>query len=364
MTGTPQNNPNPNSQPSNEIGNAEELVQLLRRKEGTWVDWGQACATLQKSGYNSQKLFEETGFEPIQQNLVIVASQVYTSLVTGGASEQVRSHFQQKGSDILYEFRILTQPQRLEAAEFSLAQKIDADEAKDLTKAIKDLSRVSHLPEGFTRHPGDAIAYQCWKAARQHSDLQQRSRLIAKGLRFAYSPEARQQIEKLLTDFSVVSTRPAPRLPVYRLESDEDLPRILPVVGEFPLTLDDLKAVSITDESEPFRMVKFSGSGAWIPLPGWQVITNAEDPVVIIGKSDTLPNPLPGKIEPVLVVIDRSQRSWETDRYFLVEQDNKLELQWFEEDPEVSLFGQLILIMRPKKVLDESQIGNLMQFED
>jgi hypothetical protein len=48
----------------------------------------------------------------------------------------------------------------------------------------------------------------------------------------------------------------------------------------------------------------------------------------------------------------------------LVEQDNKLELQWFEEDPNLSLLGQLILIMRPKKVLDESQIGNLMQFED
>jgi hypothetical protein len=111
-------------------------------------------------------------------------------------------------------------------------------------------------------------------------------------------------------------------------------------------------------------MVKFSGSGAWIPLPGWQVITKAEDPVVIIGKSDTLPTPLPGKVEPVLVVIDRSQRQWEADRYFLVEQDNKLELQWFEEDPNLSLLGQLILIMRPKKVLDESQIGNLMQFED
>ncbi|WP_413160910.1 RuBisCO accumulation factor 1 [Capilliphycus salinus ALCB114379] len=362
MTGTPQNNPNP--QPSNESGNLEELLQLLRRKQGTWVEWGQACATLQKSGYNSQQLFEETGFEPVQQNQVIVASQVYNSLVTGDASEGVRSHFLQKGSDILYEYRILTQPQRIEAAEFSVSQNIDADEAKELAKAIKDMSRLSSLPEGFTQSPGDAIAYQCWKAARQHSDLQQRSRLIAKALKFVQSSGAREQVEKLLTDFSVVSTRPAPRLPVYRLESDEDLPRILPVVGEFPLTLEDLKAVPITDEEKPFGMVKFSGQGAWIPLPGWQVITNAEDPVVIIGKSDSLPNPLPGKVEPVLVVIDRSQRNWEADRYFLVERDNQLELQWFEEDTEVPLLGQLILIMRPKKVLDESQIWNLMQFED
>ncbi|MDY7022479.1 MAG: RuBisCO accumulation factor 1 [Cyanobacteriota bacterium] len=364
MTGTPQDNPNFNPPSSNDTENIEELLQQLRRKEGNWVNWGKACATLQKSGYNSQKLFEETGFEPVQQNQVIVASQVYTSLVTGGASEQVRSHFQLRGSDLLYEFRILTQPERVEAAEFSVSQNIDADEAKDLAKAMKDLSRVSSLPEGFTRKAGDAIAYQCWKAARQQSDLQQRSRLIAKGLKFADSPSAREHIEKLLTDFSVVSSRPAPRLPVYRLESDEQLPRILPVVGEFPLTLEDLKAVPITDESEPFRMVKFSGSGAWIPLPGWQVIIQAEDPIVILGKSDTLPNPLPGKVEPVLIVIDRSQRQWEGDRYFLVEQNNQLELQWFEDDPNVSLLGQLILIMRPKKVLDESQISNIMQFDD
>ena len=45
-----------------------DLLQMLRRKEQTWVDWGHACQKLQRSGYNSAQIFEETGFEPIQQN--------------------------------------------------------------------------------------------------------------------------------------------------------------------------------------------------------------------------------------------------------------------------------------------------------
>ena len=52
----------------------------LRQKQGTWVEWGQAIAYLQKNGYNPQDIFEATGFEPIQQNQVIVGSQVYNSM--------------------------------------------------------------------------------------------------------------------------------------------------------------------------------------------------------------------------------------------------------------------------------------------
>ena len=61
--------------------NVEAIVKSLRRKEGNWVSWGQACQQLQKAGYSSQSIFEETGFEPIHQNQVIVGAQVYATLV-------------------------------------------------------------------------------------------------------------------------------------------------------------------------------------------------------------------------------------------------------------------------------------------
>ncbi|WGV28391.1 RuBisCO accumulation factor 1 [Halotia branconii] len=353
--------PNPQN-PAND--NTQELLRKLRQKQGNWVEWGMAIASLQKSGYNPQQIFEETGFEPIQQNQVIVGSQVYNSLEKGGASEATRSHYATRGSDILYELRLLTQEERAAAAELTFIHKIDADEARDVAKAIKDFSRFRNLPEGFSNHPGDAVAYQSWKLARQYTDLQERSRLIAKGLRFAHTPEARKQIEQLLVDFTVVSKRPAPILPFYRFESDEELPRILPVVGELPLTPQDLQNVPIVEEIQPFRLVKFAGEQAWVPLPGWQVLLNAEDPVVILCNSDRIPNQPPSPPKPLLVVIDRAQRQWDDSSYFVVDNGGELDFQWFETEAELPLLGKIIVIVRPKKIFDEEITKDAWQIDE
>ncbi|MEO0926707.1 MAG: hypothetical protein AAFY63_12640, partial [Cyanobacteria bacterium J06643_13] len=55
---------------------AQELMRSLLHKEGSWVEWGKGCQRLQKAGYDSQRIFEDTGFQNSQQNLVIVAAQV------------------------------------------------------------------------------------------------------------------------------------------------------------------------------------------------------------------------------------------------------------------------------------------------
>jgi hypothetical protein len=123
---------------------------------------------------------------------------------------------------------------------------------RDLVKPIKEYAYRKENPAGFGDGPGDAIAYHFWKLARQKDDLADRSRLIAQGLRYAESPTARQHIEKLLTDFTVVKSRPAPRLPLYRLESESELPRVIPVVGQMPLAIDDLKAVPVVVADGPF----------------------------------------------------------------------------------------------------------------
>ncbi|MEA5578468.1 RuBisCO accumulation factor 1 [Anabaena sp. UHCC 0451] len=332
---------------------AQELLVKLRQKQGNWVEWGVAIAYLQKNGYNPQEIFEATGFEPIQQNQVIVGSQVYSALEKFGASEATRAYYGTRASDILYELRLLTQEDRAAAADLIFIHKLDVDEAREIAKAIKDFSRFSIPPQGFVQHPGDAVAYQAWKLARQNSDLQERSRLIAKGLRFVHSPTARKQIEQLLTDFTVVPQRPAPILPFFRLESDEELPRIVPVVGELPLTPQDVKAVPIITEVGPFRMVKYTGEQVWVALPGWQILRAAEDPVVIVASSDIFPSPTQTYIEPILIVIDRAQRDWDTSSYFAFDNSGEVDFQWFDIAPENTLLGKIIIILRPKKVLDE-----------
>lgn len=362
MTDLPPRPQNAQNEPNREL--SLELIRKLRQKEGNWVEWGQNCAYLQKNGYKPQEIFEATGFEPIQQNQVIVAAQVYNSLEKAGISEAVKSYYSQRGSDVLYELRMLTESERANAAELTYKHKVDADEVKEVARAIKDFSYLRNLPEGFTAHPGDAVAYQTWRQARQKSDLQMRSRFIAKGLKFAHTEAARQKIEQLLTDFTVVPQRSAPLLPFYRLESEAEMSRIVPVVGELPLTQSELKAVPIVEEIQPFNMVKFAGTGAWVPLPGWQVVLNAEDPVVILAQSDRFPNQEQNIPQPVMVAIDRSQREWDSGSYFVIENGGELDFRWFETEPEIELLGKIIVIVKPKKILDEEVTKDSWQIDE
>jgi Rubisco Assembly chaperone C-terminal domain/Rubisco accumulation factor 1 alpha helical domain/Rubisco accumulation factor 1 helix turn helix domain len=348
----------------NNAVNAESLFLMLRRKQGSWVEWGQACQQLQKAGHSPQAIFEGTGFEPIQQNQVMVAAQVYAGLVQANTDVAVLEHFGHRGSDILYELRVFTQPERPAIAAFAFQHQLDSDETHDLTRTLRDFARVRKPPEAFTNHPGDAVAHQSWVQARQKSDLQERSRLIAKGLRFAHSTSARKELEKLLTDFSVTKTQTHPRLPVSRFDSELDLPRIMPLLGKLPLPSDVLKAAPIIEEDGPFRVVKFAGEGAWVPLPGWQVIMSAEDPVAVLSDSDRLPVPPDQAAEEVLVIIDRADRDWNDQNYFVMETDGDLDVQWFPEAPTERILGRVVLVVRPKRFFDEEATKELWVLDE
>ncbi len=343
---------------------ATSLLLSLRRKEGTWVEWGRACQQLQKSGLSQQKIFEETGFEPVQQNQVMVAAQVYGSLESGNAAPEVLERFERSGSDSLYELRILTQADRVAAATLLVEKGLDSEAAHEVAKALKDFARLSRQSTDFSELPHDAVAYFYWNLAKQQADLQARSRLIAQALRFAKSDTARRQIERLLTDFTVTRSRPAPRLPFYRLESANEQPRILPVAGKLPLATADLQQVPLVEEEGNFRLVKFSGTGAWSALPGWQVVIAAEDPVLILADVAELPGVENEAAEEVLVLIDRAQRAWDDNSYFILDQDGQLQFEWFEEAPDRPLLGKVVLVLRPKKVLDEDFNKELWQVEE
>ncbi|PSB04900.1 RuBisCO accumulation factor 1 [Merismopedia glauca] len=355
--------------PVSESESPEELANLLlslRRKEGTWVEWGNSCARLQKAGYNAQQIFEETGFEPIQQNQVIVAAQVYESMTKGGAAEATRSHYNRTGSDSLYELRILTQPQRVAVADFLVARNIDSEGAREVSKAVKDFSRYTNLPVGFTNHPGDAMAYQYWRYAKEQSSLTERSRLIARGLMFAHSQSARQQIEQLLMDTGDSPRAQAPILPVYRLEISEQIPQIFPLGGTFPLKTSELADIPFVEPTGSFGIIQSQWQGSWVCLPGWQVLLKAELPAVILCQATDLPIQslqIPTS-EELLVVIDRAQTEWDENSYLAVDRSGIVSLGWFPEPPELNIIGKLILILRPKRIIDEDVAKDVWQIDE
>lgn len=366
MTAT-SSDPSSNPADSQNLDSAEtdQLIQQLRRKEGNWVFWGQACQALQKAKMSAQEIFEATGFEPIQQNQLIVASQVFTSMEAGGVSDATKAHYQTRGSDSLYEFRIISQENRAAAADFAFSHGLDSEQVKDIAKALRDFHYSETPPPGFEKTMGDAAAYHYWRLARQQSDLQTRSKLIAQSLRFATSDSARSKAEKLLTDFTVVSAKKAPRLPIFRLENESDAPVIVPVAGKLPLMTDDYKQVPTAVPEDPFGLVKFSGTGAWVPVPGWQVILNSEDPIALLAKYEQLPNAPEGiPQEDVLIIVDRAKRTWSEFSYFVVDAGGQLEISWFDEEPQTQLLGGVSLIMRPKKIFDENYTRELWQIDE
>ncbi|MBX2865216.1 MAG: hypothetical protein KTR27_16820 [Leptolyngbyaceae cyanobacterium MAG.088] len=342
----------------------EALLLQLRRKQGNWVDWATACQTLQKAGMSAQVIFEGTGFEPIQQNQIIVAGQVYQSIVDGAVSNAALEHFTARGSDSLYELRILSKDDRAKAVQFIYDQGLDSDQVRDIAKALKEYSYRSEPPVGFTDHPGDAVAFAYWSFARQKSDLQERSRLIALGLRFAHSSGAREAIERLLTDFAVVKTKPIPRLPLFRFETDTDVPYVVPMAGQWPITTADFQAVPKMEPEGAFGIVRAERQ-AWVPVPGWQVVLTAQDAIAFLIPFNALPTQTESNVsEIVLVLVDRQQQTWVDDSYFMVDDDGQLTIRWFDTEPSTPLLGKVIVIVRPRKILDEAYTQELWQIDE
>ncbi len=58
-------------------------------------------------------------------------------------------------------------------------------------------------------------------------------------------------------------------------------------------------------------------------------------------------NPTPG---PVLVIVDRSQREWDGNSYFVVDSSAQIEFQWFETKPDVRLLGRVIVVVLPPEI--------------
>lgn len=343
----------------------EAIMTSLLHKEGCWVDWGKACQKLKQGGVNSQEIFENTGFQISQQNLVIVATQVYDSLVKENADEDLLQYYQGPRSDVLYELRILNHEERLSAAILVKEKQLDVDGAHSIAKAIKHFSHLSQPPTGFTLHPGDAVAYQYWKNARQKKTLADRARLIAEGLKYAHSATARAKIEQLLTEVAdPIPKQSAPLLPIYRLESDEELPCILPVAGTFPLRKEDLDNIPKLQSIEPFGVTKVVQPLDIVCIPSWQVILKAQHPAVIFCQSQDLPKEISSKSEDLLIVVDLAVKEWNVNHYFLILQDDRVILNWNDSPPQGTILGQLLLILRPKKILDEGNLTQPWQMDD
>ena len=129
------------------------------------------------------------------------------------------------------------------------------------------------------------------------------------------------------------------------------------------MTRQTIDAIPKVETQELFSSVNVC-SGTFVPVPGWQSVLKAIDPVAYLCPSDRFPKSITGKVRDFLVILDRGSHEWNVNSYFIVELNGHLEIRWFETAPNISIVGQLVLILRPKRILDEKNITEPWQMDD
>jgi hypothetical protein len=63
-------------------------------------------------------------------------------------------------------------------------------------------------------------------------------------------------------------------------------------------------------------------------------------------------------------VVDLGVKEWNVNHYFMVLEDDRIQFKWFDRTPSCAILGQLLLILRPKKILDEGNLTEPWQMDD
>ncbi|GFP81758.1 rubisco accumulation factor 1 chloroplastic [Phtheirospermum japonicum] len=176
-------------------------LDILSNRLGSWFEYAPLITALIQEGFTSSTLEEITGVASIEQNLLVVAAQVRDSLVEFADDETV-SYFGSPGSpEILYEIRILNNPQRVTAARFIIDNGFDRKKAEELARSIKDFPR-RYGDRGWDyfdeNSPGDCLAFMYFRQAHEHRSAffpELSKAALERALEVVETDRARQRVE-------------------------------------------------------------------------------------------------------------------------------------------------------------------------
>lgn len=353
-----------------------DQLEILRERRGLWHEYAGLIPILTRSGYTPSMIDEETGMTGVEQNIIVVASQVRNSLKASGFDEQKLQYFDIGGGELLYELRILSATQRRASAEFIIERKISPKEACELSRSIKDFDRRKNS-EGFkhfTSAPGDCLAFAFYRQSRECQDEEEVEAALQKALEVCATDKARAKIEETLKKLAGTEVCAEPEvvetayLQVIRLlegeVADTKLPTMLPFADA---TLGSLKAVPARAAQGEGQFNVFSSAGwaSWVAIPGWDPIVNAGAPVAV-NFPDAAKLPLQsnanGKAklrEPTLVIVDKSVSAVDDGQsMYVVAQSDSEELYILSASKVLDnrVLGRVVLALRPPTPPSEDPI--------
>lgn len=346
----------------------DEQLAVIRDRIGLWHQYADLIPVLNRAGFTPSSIEEATGMSGVEQNKIVVASRVRSSLVSNGFDENLLAYYDIGGENILYEFRTLSTEQRKSAAEYAIERSMDGKEARDLTKAMKDFERRRKPGwESFSSKPGDCLAYSFYCQSKEYKADSEREAVLKKALSFAVTEKAKAKIQEFLERPDEVdkdqSAEIFKTLLVVRLVEGEV------AEAKTPLVLPVIKANAEEYMQSPSRMAMGEGPfriydsetawKSWVVLPGWEPLIDAKAPVVLwFSDGNVLPWKVPktDRNESVLVVVDKTRTEIDAESCFLVASaDNSLSIQRGSaiSASAGSVLGMAILVVRPPKPENE-----------
>lgn len=310
----------------------------------------------------------------------MVAAQVRDSLIESNIEPEVLACFDQGGSELLYEIRLLSTSQRAAAARYIVEKGFDGKGAQDLARAMKDFPRRrgDYGWDSFDYYlPGDCLAYLFYRQSREYkSPSEQRMSGMRQALEAAQSERAKAEILRDLEsggkedDIDLVAVV---KIPVVRLKVGEVAGAtsivVLPVCRAEEKEKEILEAPWKCESEGSFGVVvSDKGWKRWVVLPGWEPVRGLGKGGVAVAFSDA--RVLPWKVnrwykeEPILVLADRETKEVEVDDgFYLVAVDDGVGLKVergssLKERGVTESLGNVVMVVRPPKEEYDDQLSD------
>ncbi|GFZ14567.1 hypothetical protein Acr_24g0007570 [Actinidia rufa] len=357
-------------------------LEILANRFGLWFEYAPLIPTLTQEGFSPSSLEELTGISGVEQNRLLVAAQVRQSLVSSKIDPQTLSFFDRGGAEILYEIRLLSASQRVEAARYVVDNNLDGKGAQELARAMKDFPR-RRGDRGWENFdytlPADCLSFMYYRQALEHKNpSEQRTAALEQALGVAVSESARKRISGDLEgrDDSgevKIDVESGVKVPVVRMRVGEVAEATTVVVFPVVCGAEEVEVApwECGSKGEFGVVVAEKGWNRWVVLPGWVPLAGLRRGGVVVAFGDA--RVLPGwvnrryKEEAILVVADRGGKEVGVDDGFYLVAHNgvggsgslKVErgLQLKEMGVKECL-GTVVLVVRPPREETDDPLGD------
>ncbi|KAL4340681.1 hypothetical protein GQ457_08G013270 [Hibiscus cannabinus] len=361
--------------------NAEGRLDVLTNRLGLWFEYAPLIPSLYQEGFTPPSIEEITGIAGVEQNRLIVASQVRESLVQSNTDENLMSFFDTGGAELLYEIRLLSSSQRAEAVRYIVENRLDAKGAQDLARAMKDFPR-RQMDKGWGSFeygvPGDCLSFMYYRQSREHRNpSEQRTAALKQALEVAESESAKNVVLQELEggrdgkEEKEDDLGQRVQVPVVRMQFGEVAEATSVVVLPVCKADEDAKLIleaplEVTSGGD-FGVVEVEkGWKRWVVLPCWEPLAGLRSGGVAVAFSDA--RVIPWKTnrwyleEAILVVTDRSRKEVELDdAFYLAMVDGGLKVDRGSALKEMGVkecLGTVVLVVRAPKDDTDDQLSD------